>query len=268
MVLSIILFIADYDLYNRSQLVWTMPLTGLLQTVIAVLTFTFLKKGTTEQGYYGDKYTMTYEFICENLFYSGLLLFQAMYYDPYFYEMLKMMVIPEIVMVFLPYMVIRPFVPKTSFRTSIYNLKDKTEGNREFYYYSIIVTKTFYIFAKHFLGHYYNYVRYDDRMSEDQVYWIKLMNIFAGLATTVSIFLHTLKFKKYIGPRASMLGYIASYMATFYAVFKTLPTIIGTGDIVLLTLGGIAINFLSYRYQFSYQSLLLLWFLGNRYNLI
>jgi len=233
-----------------------MPLTGFLQTVIAVCTFTFLKKGTTEQGYYGDKYTMTYEFICENLFYSGLLLYQAVYYDPYFYEMLKMTVVPEIVLVFLPYMVIRPFVPKTSFRTSIYNLKDKTEANREFYYYSIIVTKTFYIFAKHFLGYYYNYVRYADRITEDQMYWIRLMNIFAGLATTVSIFLHTLKFKKYIGPRASMLGYIASYMATFYAVYMTLPTIIGTWDILLLTMGGIAINFLSFRYQLSYQSLL------------
>ncbi len=36
-------------------------------------------------------------------------------------------------------------------------------------------------------------------------------------ATTIAMFLHTLKFKKYMGPKLSFVIYVSSYLSTFYS---------------------------------------------------
>lgn len=59
--------------------------------------------------------------------------------------------------------------------------------------------------------------RFVDRITPTQVRHIYLMLIFSAAATTISMFLHTLKFKKYIGPKTSYLWYMSSYLATFYS---------------------------------------------------
>jgi hypothetical protein len=41
---AVYLYITDYDRYLTSFLVWTVPLTGLSQSINAALTFTFLPK--------------------------------------------------------------------------------------------------------------------------------------------------------------------------------------------------------------------------------
>ena len=43
-----------------------------------------------------------------------------------------------------------------------------------------------------------------DRISPTQIRHIYLMLIWSAAATTISMFLHTLKFKKYIGPKTSV----------------------------------------------------------------
>lgn len=67
--------------------------------------------------------------------------------------------------------------------------------------------------------------RFLDRITPTQVRHIYLMLIFSAAATTISMFLHTLKFKKYIGPKTSYLWYMSSYLATFYSWVRstTLP---------------------------------------------
>ena len=47
-----------------SLLIWTMPLTGFIQAIIASLSFTSLPRRDT-QGYFADKGVMSYEFILE-----------------------------------------------------------------------------------------------------------------------------------------------------------------------------------------------------------
>ena len=59
--------------------------------------------------------------------------------------------------------------------------------------------------------------RFMDRITSEQVRHIYLMLIFSGAATTISMFLHTLKFKKMIGPRTAYLWYMFSYLMTFYS---------------------------------------------------
>jgi len=41
----------------------------------------------------------------------------------------------------------------------------------------------------------------------------------SGFPVTVAMFLHTLKFKKYMGPKLAFSIYAASYMATFYSFY-------------------------------------------------
>jgi hypothetical protein len=73
---------------------------------------------------------MSFAFIKENLFFSGLLLFQSLYLafpslrlSPYFYPL-------EIAGTFFPYApVIRNIVPKSSFRISIDGTYSDRQGN-------------------------------------------------------------------------------------------------------------------------------------------
>merc|ERR1712070_408237 len=66
---------------TREILVWTLPLTGFIQSIIACKTFTFLPSTDGKiQGYYSDKRTMSYDWILENIYFSGLLAFSTLYY--------------------------------------------------------------------------------------------------------------------------------------------------------------------------------------------
>ena len=54
--------------------------------------------------------------------------------------------------VFLPYIIIRPFFPKTRFRDSLEIENNATTKNTISYLYGTYLTKAFYIWAKHFIG--------------------------------------------------------------------------------------------------------------------
>src|SRR5579883_417372 len=62
-----------------TRLIWTLPLTGFIQAIIASQTFTSLPRRQT-QGYFSDRGVISYEFLLENIYFSGLLLFQALYF--------------------------------------------------------------------------------------------------------------------------------------------------------------------------------------------
>jgi hypothetical protein len=57
------------------------------------------------------------------------------------------------------------------------------------------------------------------------------------------MFLHTLKFKGYMGPKLSFTLYMVSYLLTFYSFIKIAPVFIKELDITLITLLGLLINF-------------------------
>ena len=84
------------------------------------------------------------------------------YYDDRFYApFFRRSVVFELGYVFLPYM---PFIryrwPVSSFRDSFDADKTKSKDNKSFFYWSILRTKFFYIFAKHYIGFFLNYARY------------------------------------------------------------------------------------------------------------
>lgn len=252
MIAAFFLYFYDYSLFRSSPLTRSLPLTGVMQSITAIYTFTFLPKKMRDPGYFSDKYTITYPFIIENSFFAGLLLFQWLYFDDLFFDFFKDTVLIESCVVFLPYL-FRDMWPKTRFRDSLESKSGKTVKNQFFYNIAINIARVFYMWAKHYIGYFLNYARFMDRVTPNQTYHIYLLELFSSFATTVAVFLHTLKFKKYMGPRASFLVYMGSYLATFYTYVRIHTIFMDNLDLTLITLGGLLINFKSRRWQLAYQ---------------
>ncbi|KAJ3105341.1 hypothetical protein HDU97_008238 [Phlyctochytrium planicorne] len=250
--LSFYLYFFDYPAFKSSFLIWALPATGVFQSINAIYTFTFLPKSKKDGGYFGDKSILSYPFIIENSFYAMILFYQWVYYDNVFLKFISGSIIIEQVYVFFPY-VIRQWWPKTSFRDSVDNAKNRTDKNYFFFTVATYVTKTFYIWAKHYIGFFLNYARFMHRVDEEEKYYIHHILVFSSFATTIAVFLQTLKFKRYMGPRTSFIIYFASYMGTFYGFINIYHIFLANPDLTLLTLGGLILNFQKLPIQIGYQ---------------
>ncbi|KAJ3220070.1 hypothetical protein HDU67_006826 [Dinochytrium kinnereticum] len=250
--LAFYLYFADYPAFKNSILIWSLPATGIFQSVNAVYTFTFLPKSKKDGGYFGDKSILSYPFIIENSFYAMILFYQWVYYDNTFVKYISGSILLEQVFVFFPY-VIRQMWPKTSFRDSANNSRNRSEKNYFFFTVATYVTKMFYIWAKHYIGFFLNYARFLDRIDEEEKYYIHHILVFSSFATTIAVFLQTLKFKRYMGPRLSFLIYFGSYMGTFYGFVNIGHIFWANPDLTLITLGGLIVNFQKLPVQIGYQ---------------
>ncbi|CAF0898265.1 unnamed protein product [Didymodactylos carnosus] len=256
--MALYLYFKNYELFKNSCLIWSLPLTGLLQSITAIFTFTFLPKNKLDSGYYTDRGLLSYAFILENSFFSGILLFPWLYYSDRFYSFISSSIIIDNIVVFIPY-IPRMLWPKTQLRESLKNAsKIKTKSSRIFYLFITTMTKVFYIWAKHYIGYFLNYIRFLNRATDEQIYHIYLLLIFSAFATTISIFLHTLKFKGYIAPKTSVMLYVISYLATFYSFIQIREVFIVNLDITFYVLIGLVLNFT--RFQHPYQFCLMILF--------
>eukprot|EP00929_Paragymnodinium_shiwhaense_P092142 TRINITY_DN5200_c0_g1_i2.p1 TRINITY_DN5200_c0_g1~~TRINITY_DN5200_c0_g1_i2.p1 ORF type:complete len:335 (+),score=67.71 TRINITY_DN5200_c0_g1_i2:72-1076(+) len=234
------------------QLHVTMPFTGCLQAVIATITFKFLGKNKQVQGYFSDKRTLSYEFVAENVFFSGLLFFQALYY--YHPWVVKAVPPIEAVCVFFPYYTIRKLFPRTRLRDSISNDKEKSDGNRQWINFQIWMSKIFMCFGKHMLGYLINYLIFLDAVPAHHHRSMRLMFILGGWGTTIAVFLHTLKFKGYLGPRAAILSYTLVF-PVFYALFIAFADMLMEQyTITLMAFVGLMVNFGPQPLQIAYQA--------------
>ncbi|CAF0830293.1 unnamed protein product [Rotaria sp. Silwood1] len=260
--LAFYLYFKNYESFKSSFLIWSLPLTGLLQAIIAMYTFTFLSRTKRDAGYYSDRGTLSYPFVVENSFFASLLLFQWLYYSNKFYPLFTSSIIIDNLFVFLPY-IPRQLWPKTSFRDSIYNSdKTKTQRNKKFFFIVTHITKWFYVWAKHYIGFFLNYIRFFNRVDTEEIYHIYLLLLFGAFATTISIFLHTLKFKGYLGPKLSFMIYMVSYLATFYSFIRIRNEFIVNIDLTIYVFIGLLLNFT--KYQHAYQIFLMILFNAHR----
>jgi hypothetical protein len=217
-------YLYNYEEFQNSFIIWGLPLNGLLQAITASYYFRFLPKKTKDPGYDSDKGPLSHAFVKENIFFSGLLLWQFVYYSkklgPHNYYSQRalteksdasrsMYVIIEHFFVFLPYF-IRPLFPKTSFRDYIHSTTNKSQKNAWF----TQITKIFYLWAKWYIGFFLNYLRYLNLVNDEHRREIYRLLLFSAFATTISLFLHTLKFKGYIGPKTSFVTYMVSYLVS------------------------------------------------------
>ena len=136
---------------------------------------------------------------------------------------------------FLPYALIRPFFPKTRFRDGLDNGGNKTAGNAFFLYWGTVITKIFYLWAKWFIGFYLNYLRFLGLLSASDRQELYRLLLFSAFATTIAVFLHTLKFKGYIGPKTSFGVYMISYLCTFWSMVVLRHIFVANAALVAIT---------------------------------
>lgn len=240
---------------------WVMPTVGIIQTIIACRTFTFLPKANDKtQGYYHETKAMSYDFILENLYFAGLLLFQSLYLcwgvelraNPIFLPF-------EVLGTFFPYYTVRDLVPKSSFRHTI------KEGNR----YALIV-KIFYCIAKH-NGYYVNYLCFLGKFGPNPMVDYALLRnllILGGWGTTIAMFLQTLKFRRYISHIAAMILY-AGCFPFFYATYLALFYVCQDhASLTVLASVGLWVNFRSRNVQIAWQCFMCAILLGSRFEVL
>jgi hypothetical protein len=213
-----ILFVQDYDAFLLSNVIITFPITGVLQTATAMYYFRFLPKKKVDSGYFNQTAVMSYPFVVENLFFALLLCFQWLYYNDRIHPYIAGTPI-EPLFVFLPY-TWRHLFPKTSFRDAINGREKGNDATHQrFYWWATWITKIFYIWAKHYIGFFLNYLRLFDYVTPHIQYGVYMILIPASFATTVAMFLHTLRFKGYLPAIISFTIYAVSYMLTFYSYY-------------------------------------------------
>jgi hypothetical protein len=234
-------YLTDYDRFIASPLILALPLLGVAQAVSATLTIAKYLPKAVDPGYYSDASPLSAAFVAENIFFSSLLAWQWAYYSPTWFPRLADTPL-EAFFVFLPYTV-RPLFPKTSMRDSIRNNKNKTAKNYRFFVVGTWVTKVFYVIAKHGIGFLLNYLRFVSAVTPGHTREMYRLLLFSCFATTISMFLHTLKFKGFIGPRTSFGLYVASYMATFYSIIAMADLFVVSWRLVALAGVGMALNF-------------------------
>jgi len=257
------LFFYDYEAFLQSNLIITLPLTGILQTIVAIYTFTFLPANTTDPGYYSDKGILSYPFIKENLFFVGLLGFQWLYYNDRCYPIFKTLWPLECLFVFLPY-VFRFLFPKTHMRDSLKSMKNTTEKNSSYYFYATWLTKIFYVWAKHYIGFFLNYIRYVDKVNEYDQKCVFLLLIAACFATTIAMFLHTLRFKHYLDPVTAFTLYVIGYMSTFIGYGMIFHMFFTSYNLFVITFVGLVLNLVNNDLFNVYQIGVMMAFLTGR----
>ncbi|KAJ3333259.1 hypothetical protein HDU93_008633, partial [Gonapodya sp. JEL0774] len=132
----------------------------------------------------------------------------------------------------------------------------KERSTYNFYVMMNHVTKTFYLFGKHIIGFYVNYLRFTNALSPTDIRWIYLTSLSGSFSVTIAIFLHTLRFK----------GYLPGWVA--YSIYATsfftggVPFLVNGYRwatehpwVLLITIGGILLNRIprSNRYFDVYQ---------------
>jgi len=224
----------------------TLPATGLVQSIIACLTFTFLPRADeATQGYYHKTKAMSFDFILENVYFAALLLFQSLYVCyPEIWGAAALLPI-ELLWVFFPYYTVRNLFPKSSFRNST------RQGNR----YALIV-KVFYCTAKHLSGYYVNYLVFLGRLGSDPLMEyasLRRLLLLGGWGTTIAMFLQTLKFRKHISPRVAGLLYAGSFPLFYSCYVALLVGMLGHAWVAGVAIAGLVINFGPRRAQIVWQ---------------
>jgi len=247
---AIYLYIFRYESYLNSMFVWSVPLNGLVQSVNAALTFKFLPK-REDSGFaaVADKGVLSYYTVVENSFYATQLLFVCCYLQHDIRAMLfrterfPFMRLVEFAFVFFPFY-FRDFWPKSRIGASLENNKNKTDKNRTMLVISTYAIKGFYLFGKHFMGFFPNYLIFLGRIpaGSERQRLLFGVEVLSAYSCTISIFIHTLKFKGYIGPLTAMVAYDIIIPGFAYLFWNMRSIIFENVDLVAICMVGLCLN--------------------------
>jgi hypothetical protein len=126
--------------------------------------------------------------------------------------------IVEIVYVFFPYILIRSWFPRTSFNNAGTTRAGRSKKNEQFYQIGTTMIKIFYLWAKYFLGFYVNFLFHLNKVNDEDSKYIQGLFLLNVGTVSISVFLHTLRFKKVLPPKVTFSFYLVQIYLTFLAI--------------------------------------------------
>ena len=242
-------FFTDYNWFKNSFLVWSLLLNGICQTISAIIEIGHTLNPHDKGEYFGNTpQTISRDFVIENLFYQLIVTYSSLYYYPQFFNAIRSNIfgqIIEIIFVFFPYQVLRPFFPKTSLRNAVKeNSTVITEDNRLFTFMSTWAIRCILLFGKHYVGSFTNTLRYLGGLNKpEEEKLLQFMMLANAGSVTISMFLHTLKFKNKLSPRVALTIYLMFVYTPVIAMIQLVPSFFPYWKMFIIFTIGLFVNF-------------------------
>jgi hypothetical protein len=198
-----------------------------------------------DPGYYSDKAVLSRSFVHENIFFTTMAVYGSVYYNEANRDILRSNLpgrILELVFIFFPYVIIRPFFPITSFSNAGQTHKGRTERNQRFYEIGTLMVKFFYLWAKYFLGFCLNFCVFLNVVRPEHWKYIHGMLLLNTGTVSLAVFLHTLRFKKVLPAKFTFSLYLVQIYLSFLAVPMICSIFLAHPKLCLLVVTGMMVN--------------------------
>lgn len=242
---------AWHDPVQLTESPWLLfaAVCGLLQAITASHYFRFLP-AKKENGLYANTGVISKLFVQENVFFQMMTTFGVLLYTPQVRDF--MVATPGLdmlarVMVYLPYILVRPHFPKTSFSDNYGSKNIKGEKYTFLFEYGIRVVKLLFLWSKHVMGQALQAAIWTSSMKDDVLVQGLLPLLVLNVGTvSIGVFLHTLRFKFKVPAWFTFGAYVIMYMMSWLWI----PTVVGALGPLNIAYGvlGLALNFLPSKY--------------------
>ena len=174
-----------------------------------------------------------------------MAVFGSIYYNPTTRSALRQNMLGrvlEAIYVFWPYVLVRPWYPTTRFSNAGKTYKGRTSKNETFYRLATSMVKFFYLWAKYFLAYFINFMVFMEKIDDSHWPMIQGMLWLNTGTVSLSIFLHTLRFKKVLPPKFTMSVYLVQIYLTFMAIPMAFDMFSAPLGLCSLCVLGLALN--------------------------
>jgi hypothetical protein len=204
-----------------------------------------------DAGYYSDKAVLSRNFVFENSFYQLLSVFGSIFYNDKLRSQMMSTHLGHatiIVFCFFPYVFVRTWFPTTRFKDAGTSMAGRTKINEQFYKIGTNMVKFFYLWAKYFLGFFINWYVYLEKVTPSDMRLIRGLFLLNVGTVSISIFLHTLRFKKVLPAKLTFSIYLAQIYLTFCAIPSAYSMFSAHPRLGALTLAGLVCNMTRNRF--------------------
>lgn len=238
-------FIFDYENRGKnSYLPHIISINGFIQATSAYFSFRVLPD-LTDPGYYSDKAVLSRLFVHENIFFQIMSVWGSFLYHDQLRTSLQSHWIGrmfEIVFLFFPYVIVRRFFPTTRFSDAGSSKVGRSKTMSKYYDIGTFTVKIFYLWAKYFLNFFINWAVYLNLLEDHHWHCVRgtfLMNVGT---ISISVFLHTLRFKKVLPGPFTFSFYLLQIYSTFLFIPMAFDLFMSHWKLSLLCFLGLLMN--------------------------
>lgn len=117
------------------------------------------------------------------------------------------------IFVYWPFILVRPWFPRTHFSMAGMARSGRSEQNERFYAVGTMMVKFFYLWSKYYQGFFIPILVVTGSYTEENIRFIRGLYILNVGTISIAVFLHTLRFKKALPPKLTFSIYLAQIYA-------------------------------------------------------